>query len=126
MNPEKRAMLPNVAFTSYGSRFRAPTIDEGFQDILKIDFLVSVALSQALPYNLARDSMMCAHVSFRARSLQATRNSARCGASTGSEHTASTLSAVAFNSSTHNVVEVMRPCQSWRKVFFICEIPLGH
>ncbi|KAI9793511.1 MAG: hypothetical protein M1816_007943 [Peltula sp. TS41687] len=38
MNPENRELLPNVAFASFASRFRAPTLDEGFQDLVKIDF----------------------------------------------------------------------------------------
>lgn len=40
MNPEKREMLPNVAFAGYTSRFRPPRLDEGFQDIINVDFLV--------------------------------------------------------------------------------------
>ncbi|KAI9780872.1 MAG: hypothetical protein M1839_006499 [Geoglossum umbratile] len=38
LNPEKRAMLPMVAFTSFSSRFREPTLEEGFTDIARIDF----------------------------------------------------------------------------------------
>ncbi|KAJ9619534.1 DNA kinase/phosphatase Pnk1 [Taxawa tesnikishii (nom. ined.)] len=38
MNPESRTMLPKVAFTGFASRYREPTLEEGFQDITKIDF----------------------------------------------------------------------------------------
>lgn len=40
LNPESRAMLPRMAFSSYGTRFREPKLDEGFEDITKVDFLV--------------------------------------------------------------------------------------
>lgn len=35
-------MLPKMAFTGFTSRYREPRIEEGFQDITKIDFRVSV------------------------------------------------------------------------------------
>ncbi|KZF25768.1 putative DNA 3'-phosphatase Tpp1 [Xylona heveae TC161] len=38
MNPEKRTLLPKVAFTGFTSRFREPTLEEGFEDIIKVDF----------------------------------------------------------------------------------------
>jgi len=38
MNPEKRTMLPKVAFTGFLSRYREPKLEEGFQDITKVDF----------------------------------------------------------------------------------------
>ncbi|KAF2100576.1 PNK3P-domain-containing protein [Rhizodiscina lignyota] len=37
-NPENRAMLPRMAFNSFTSRFRDPSLEEGFQDITKVDF----------------------------------------------------------------------------------------
>ncbi|KAI9831427.1 MAG: hypothetical protein M1819_005026 [Sarea resinae] len=37
-NPEKRIMLPKIAFTGFASRFREPATEEGFQDITRIDF----------------------------------------------------------------------------------------
>jgi bifunctional polynucleotide phosphatase/kinase len=40
MNPEKRTILPKVAFTGFASRYREPRDDEGFQDITKVDFKV--------------------------------------------------------------------------------------
>lgn len=40
MNPEKRIMLPKVAFTGFLSRYREPKPEEGFQDITKVDFRV--------------------------------------------------------------------------------------
>lgn len=40
MNPESRAMLPKVAFTGFASRYREPSLKEGFEDITKVDFEV--------------------------------------------------------------------------------------
>lgn len=40
MNPEKRIMLPKMAFTGFASRYREPRVEEGFQDITKVDFKV--------------------------------------------------------------------------------------
>ncbi|KAJ8109817.1 hypothetical protein OPT61_g7175 [Boeremia exigua] len=37
-NPEKRSMLPKLAFTSFASRYRAPKLEEGFKEIIKVDF----------------------------------------------------------------------------------------
>ncbi|KAF2656772.1 PNK3P-domain-containing protein [Lophiostoma macrostomum CBS 122681] len=37
-NPEKRAILPKMAFTGFTSRYREPQLSEGFQDIIKTDF----------------------------------------------------------------------------------------
>jgi bifunctional polynucleotide phosphatase/kinase len=31
-------MLPKMAFTGFASRYRRPTLDEGFQDITSVDF----------------------------------------------------------------------------------------
>jgi hypothetical protein len=41
MNPENRAMLPPALFHTFTKRFEEPTVSEGFQDITKIDFVVS-------------------------------------------------------------------------------------
>ncbi|KAL1302095.1 hypothetical protein AAFC00_002531 [Neodothiora populina] len=38
MNPEARLGLPKVAFTSFASRYRAPTLKEGFEGITEVDF----------------------------------------------------------------------------------------
>lgn len=35
-------MLPKLAFTSFASRYRAPKLEEGFKEIIKVDFVVSV------------------------------------------------------------------------------------
>ncbi|KAF2184429.1 PNK3P-domain-containing protein [Zopfia rhizophila CBS 207.26] len=37
-NPENRSILPKLAFTGFASRYREPTLEEGFQDVIKIDF----------------------------------------------------------------------------------------
>ena len=42
-NPEKRAMLPKMAFSGFKSRYREPKVEEGFEDITKVDFTVSTA-----------------------------------------------------------------------------------
>ncbi|ETN38028.1 polynucleotide kinase 3'-phosphatase [Cyphellophora europaea CBS 101466] len=38
MNPEKRDMLPGIAFKSFQQRFQEPKLDEGFDDITTVDF----------------------------------------------------------------------------------------
>jgi hypothetical protein len=38
MNPESRTLLPGIAFADFGKRFREPKIEEGFQDIVRVDF----------------------------------------------------------------------------------------
>ncbi|KAK8158675.1 polynucleotide kinase 3 phosphatase-domain-containing protein [Phyllosticta citrichinensis] len=38
LNPEHRSMLPKLAFSSFASRFRAPRLHEGFQDVLDVGF----------------------------------------------------------------------------------------
>lgn len=43
-NPENRTMLPKLAFTSFASRYRAPKLEEGFEEIIKVDFQVSARL----------------------------------------------------------------------------------
>lgn len=40
VNPESRTMLPKMAFTGFASRYREPSLNEGFQDITKVDFQV--------------------------------------------------------------------------------------
>ncbi|CAK4026681.1 Bifunctional polynucleotide phosphatase kinase [Lecanosticta acicola] len=39
LNPEKRALLPKMAFTGFASRYREPHLEEGFQDITQVEFL---------------------------------------------------------------------------------------
>jgi bifunctional polynucleotide phosphatase/kinase len=41
MNPEKRTMLPPGLFHSFAKRFEEPSVKEGFQDIVKVEFVVS-------------------------------------------------------------------------------------
>lgn len=38
LNPEKRQLLPNIAFAGFTSRFKEPKVKEGFQDIVEVDF----------------------------------------------------------------------------------------
>ncbi|KIX04761.1 polynucleotide kinase 3'-phosphatase [Rhinocladiella mackenziei CBS 650.93] len=38
MNPEKRTLLPGIAFRSFLQRLQEPTLAEGFEDIYKVDF----------------------------------------------------------------------------------------
>ncbi|KAI4288359.1 MAG: hypothetical protein L6R35_002375 [Caloplaca aegaea] len=37
-NPEKRTILPHSAFSSFASRYKRPKMEEGFQDIVPVDF----------------------------------------------------------------------------------------
>jgi len=37
-NPEKRTILPRLAFTGYAARFTEPKLNEGFQEIIPVDF----------------------------------------------------------------------------------------
>lgn len=39
-NPENRSILPPVAFSSYASRFKKPSMTEGFDDIITLEFQV--------------------------------------------------------------------------------------
>ena len=39
-NPEKRSILPHSAFAGFNSRFKEPKVQEGFQDIIKVEFQV--------------------------------------------------------------------------------------
>ena len=39
-NPEKRAILPHTAFSSFASRFKQPRMEEGFQDVVPVHFNV--------------------------------------------------------------------------------------
>ncbi|CZS90504.1 related to bifunctional polynucleotide phosphatase/kinase [Rhynchosporium agropyri] len=38
MNPEKRSILPGMAFRSFATRYKRPEMDEGFQDITEVGF----------------------------------------------------------------------------------------
>ncbi|KAH8596458.1 polynucleotide kinase 3 phosphatase-domain-containing protein [Bisporella sp. PMI_857] len=38
MNPEKRAILPSLAFNGFRSRYQQPVLSEGFKDIIEVDF----------------------------------------------------------------------------------------
>ena len=49
MNPESRTMLPKMAFSGFASRYREPTLDEGFQDITKVDFKVCFSVAVDAP-----------------------------------------------------------------------------
>jgi hypothetical protein len=40
MNPEKRTVLPGLAFKGFSSRYQKPTLSEGFQDITEVAFKV--------------------------------------------------------------------------------------
>ena len=41
MNPEKRTILPAMAFSSFRSRYEPPSLSEGFEDITEVSFEVS-------------------------------------------------------------------------------------
>ncbi|KAL6235179.1 hypothetical protein BDW75DRAFT_210493 [Aspergillus navahoensis] len=38
LNPESRTLLPGIAFGDFAKRFEEPTLAEGFQDIVRVDF----------------------------------------------------------------------------------------
>ncbi|RLL94541.1 hypothetical protein CFD26_104270 [Aspergillus turcosus] len=38
LNPESRPSLPGIAFGDFLKRFKEPTLDEGFSDIVRVDF----------------------------------------------------------------------------------------
>ncbi|CAM1500454.1 Fc.00g096160.m01.CDS01 [Cosmosporella sp. VM-42] len=38
LNPESRQVLPKLAFTGFASRYKAPQVKEGFQDVMEMDF----------------------------------------------------------------------------------------
>lgn len=38
-------MLPKMAFTGFAARYREPKVEEGFQDITKVDFKVRVVIA---------------------------------------------------------------------------------
>lgn len=37
-NPDKRTILPHSAFSSFASRFKQPNVEEGFQDLVPVEF----------------------------------------------------------------------------------------
>lgn len=37
-NPESRTLVPGIAFGDFARRFREPSLDEGFQDIVRVEF----------------------------------------------------------------------------------------
>ena len=41
-NPEKRSILPHSAFAGFAARFKAPKLKEGFQDIVTVEFQVTL------------------------------------------------------------------------------------
>lgn len=46
-------MLPKQAFTGFASRYRQPSLDEGFEDITKVDFQVrGLVLERKIPRQL--------------------------------------------------------------------------
>lgn len=52
LNPEDRTILPPVAFTSYRGRFEEPKIEEGFTDVMKVDFEVCCCSISFLTFEL--------------------------------------------------------------------------
>ena len=39
-NPEKRTILPHSAFAGFQSRFKEPKANEGFEDVVRVEFQV--------------------------------------------------------------------------------------
>jgi hypothetical protein len=48
MNPEKRTILPGMAFRSFTSRYKRPQLSEGFQDITEVAFRVCLSHASIL------------------------------------------------------------------------------
>jgi len=42
MNRENRTLLPRMAFSGFASRYREPAVREGFEDITRVEFRVSL------------------------------------------------------------------------------------
>ena len=38
MNPESRSSLPKLAFNRFNARFKPPKLQEGFQELIDVDF----------------------------------------------------------------------------------------
>jgi hypothetical protein len=43
MNPEKRTVLPSMAFRGFAARYKRPELNEGFQDITEVAFRVCLS-----------------------------------------------------------------------------------
>lgn len=82
MNPESRTMLPKLAFTGFASRYREPKVEEGFQDIVTVDFEVcppSIVFFQAV----CGCGCVCAFANRGSQSSRAMPSSRNCGRGTG-------------------------------------------
>ena len=73
-NPENRVILPHTAFSSFASRFKQPQVDEGFQDVVPVQFQASQ------PDTRPSCKLIYLH------SSRAMTSSARSGVVTGSRH----------------------------------------
>ena len=73
MNPESRKILPDAAFRGFASRYQAPKIDEGFQEVVAVDFEVGQSTGSEW-------GSLTRRFSSKART-----SNAKCGADTGYE-----------------------------------------
>lgn len=87
MNPEHRSMLPKMAFTGFAARYREPRVEEGFEDITKVDFKVSQECREEM--SGTRKGNKPAHAS--CHSSTAPRKPCRFGRGTGSRESAKCL-----------------------------------
>lgn len=90
-------MLPAVAFSSFQSRYQEPSLKEGFQDILKVDFQVWVThevlgFSLALALKIQTQALTAITMS----SSKGRPHSNRPGLATGSSRPSSTNSTESF------------------------------
>ena len=74
MNPEKRSILPGLAFKGFSSRYQRPALSEGFQDITEVAFKVS-SLHGYMHDNFRSDKAHC--------SLMEVKRNVRFGVGTG-------------------------------------------
>ncbi|KAL9009840.1 MAG: hypothetical protein Q9173_005166 [Seirophora scorigena] len=44
-NPEQRNLLPHSAFSSFASRYKQPKVEEGFQDVVPVEFQVGLKVT---------------------------------------------------------------------------------
>ena len=63
MNPEKRSILPGLAFKGFSSRYQRPGLSEGFQDITEVTFKVS--FSHALNDYSRSDEAQCSSMEMK-------------------------------------------------------------
>lgn len=52
MNPENRPILSSMAFKGFKSRYHAPELNEGFQDITEVTFQVRLLFMSTVSFSI--------------------------------------------------------------------------